>query len=109
MRASARISTTSCVGLSIRSWSDGIDESWLDHDDRLRCASGDTDPSGSYAVDFRVLNAADFGVQQKRVRLFIQAVRRDLTLSITWPRRRTRKPCSWRRRGTTGVIGESMA
>lgn len=38
-----------------------------------------------YAVDWRVLNAADYGAPTTRRRLFIQAVRNDVDKSIIWP------------------------
>jgi DNA (cytosine-5)-methyltransferase 1 len=38
-----------------------------------------------YLVEGRVLEAADFGVPQTRRRLFLQGVRSDLRLPMTWP------------------------
>ncbi len=38
-----------------------------------------------YAVDWRVLNAADYGAPTTRRRLFVQAVRHDTDKSIIWP------------------------
>lgn len=38
-----------------------------------------------YDVDWRVLNAADYGAPTKRLRLFVQAVRRSTGRRIVWP------------------------
>ena len=61
------------------------DESWLEHDARLKRASSGAQTDDRYTVDFRVLNAANFGVPQKRVRLFVQAIRSDLGVYPEWP------------------------
>lgn len=45
-----------------------------------------------YAVDWRVLNAADYGAPTTRRRLFIQAVRNDTDKSIIWPEATHTKP-----------------
>lgn len=60
-------------------------ESWEDHKERLRSVSsgevgaGQTQPL--YEVDHQLLNAADFGLPQRRERVFIVAFRRDLGVS----------------------------
>jgi len=58
-------------------------ERWHEHDERLRRSSGETaaDPSERYAVTFRLVNAADYGVPQVRWRVFVVAFRRDLGIS----------------------------
>jgi len=63
------------------------DESWTDHSTRLRTAqpmagfsTGDT-----YDVHWKLLNSADYGVPQKRERVFIVALRRDLELDWWFP------------------------
>ena len=43
-----------------------------------------------YKVEFRVLNAANYGVPQNRVRVIFQGVRRDLNINPVWP-----KPLRW--------------
>ncbi len=39
-----------------------------------------------YAVDWRLLNASDFGVSQLRPRVVIVAIRKDCYKSFTWPK-----------------------
>lgn len=60
------------------------DESWQEHDARLRAAllHDDIPPDERYLVDRRVILAADYGVPQLRYRLFIVAFRADL--EICW-------------------------
>jgi len=38
-----------------------------------------------YTCEYRVLNAADFGVPQQRERLFVVATRADLNVCFSWP------------------------
>lgn len=59
------------------------DESWVDHLARLQGHhnSGVRDDLG-YRVTFRLLNAADYGVAQKRERVFIVGFRDDL--NVNW-------------------------
>lgn len=45
-----------------------------------------------YSVDWKVLNAADYGAPTTRRRLFIQAVRNDTDKSIIWPEATHTKP-----------------
>ncbi len=45
-----------------------------------------------YSVDWKVLNAADYGAPTTRRRLFVQAVRRDTEKSILWPKATHTKP-----------------
>lgn len=45
-----------------------------------------------YSVDWRVLNAADYGAPTTRRRLFLQAVRNDTDKSIIWPEATHTKP-----------------
>ena len=58
------------------------DSDWRRHDDRLvrRIQKGDAG-SLRYTVSHQLLNAADFGVPQRRHRVFIVAFRSDLELS----------------------------
>jgi len=59
------------------------DESWQEHDSRLRLALSNEDvpPDERYLVDRRVVLAADYGIPQLRYRLFIVAFRADLEVS----------------------------
>jgi len=61
-------------------------EEWLDHLKRLE----DYETSGAngglaYNVVIRLLNAADYGVPQKRERVFIVGIREDLAASFHFP------------------------
>ena len=60
-------------------------ESWQDHKMRLEKLATGEGTAGSteplYQVDYQLLNAADFGLPQRRERVFIVAFRRDLRLS----------------------------
>ena len=60
-------------------------EDWRAHDAKLVEAieAGDRSDELSYEVDYEVLNAADFGVPQRRQRIFIVAFRRDLGITPT--------------------------
>ena len=61
-------------------------EDWRAHDARLvEALEAGVDPAGelSYEVGYEVLNAADFGVPQRRERIFIVAFRRDLSITPT--------------------------
>jgi DNA (cytosine-5)-methyltransferase 1 len=62
------------------------DESWVDHLARLERHhnSGARDDLG-YRVTFRLLNAADYGVPQKRERVFIVGFRDDLNANWSFP------------------------
>lgn len=62
------------------------DESWVDHLARLERHhnSGANDDLG-YRVTFRLLNAADYGVPQKRERVFIVGFRDDLNANWSFP------------------------
>jgi len=62
------------------------DEAWTDHLRRLRQHKSSRRRGGlSYRVTFRVLNAADYGVPQKRERVFIVGFRDDLGLHWVAP------------------------
>ncbi|HVB42811.1 MAG TPA: DNA cytosine methyltransferase [Streptosporangiaceae bacterium] len=58
-------------------------EDWQDHDRRLAKALEDrsADPERSYDVKYMLVNAADYGVPQMRLRVFVVAFRRDLGLA----------------------------
>ena len=62
-------------------------ESWEDHVGRLeRIHTARTMPDLTYQVVFRVLNAADFGIPQRRERVFIVGFRSDLGLEWSFPK-----------------------
>ena len=58
-------------------------EEWRDHDKRLikalKTEAGD--PAERYDVFYQLVNAADYGVPQHRWRVFVVALRRDLSLA----------------------------
>lgn len=61
-------------------------ENWIDHLSRLeRYHTRGKRDSLSYRVVHRVLNAADYGVPQKRERLFMVALRSDLGIEWSFP------------------------
>jgi len=62
-------------------------ESWLEHLRRLEKYKTQGRPSGlHYNVVTRVLNAANYGVPQKRERVFVVGFRSDLGLEWSFPR-----------------------
>ena len=63
-------------------------ESWIDHADRLsrRRAAANGSAGISYRVSMAVLNAADFGVPQRRDRLILVGFRSDLDVEWTFPK-----------------------
>ena len=63
-------------------------ESWERHKQRLVKAVSrleDADPEQSYDASVHPVNCADFGVPQRRMRVMMVAVRRDLRVKWTWP------------------------
>lgn len=60
-------------------------ESWREHHDRLRRLIRPAPDEEAFRVVMRVVNAADHGLPQHRVRLFIVALRRDITAEFCWP------------------------
>ncbi|HWV84679.1 MAG TPA: DNA cytosine methyltransferase [Capillimicrobium sp.] len=68
-----------CDRLSAPTLKPEVDESWQEHDARLReaLAYEDLEDDERYLVDRRVVLAADYGVPQMRYRLFIVAFRAD--------------------------------
>lgn len=62
-------------------------ERWREHLERLEREKTSASASGlAYEVIFRVINAADYGVPQKRERLFIIGFRRDLGIRWSFPK-----------------------
>ena len=45
-----------------------------------------------YVVDWRLLNASDFGVSQLRPRVVIVAIRKDLSSNFSWPKPYNKNP-----------------
>lgn len=63
-------------------------ETWFDHLSRLAREKEKTNPSASeltYTVTSTLVNAADYGVPQKRERVFIVGFRSDLEVSWSFP------------------------
>ena len=65
-------------------------EDWLGHKERLERLSASRLTRGiaddeRYEVQFRILNAADYGIPQTRQRVFIVGYRRDLGVSPLFP------------------------
>ncbi len=63
-----------------------VNESWVSHLARLQkcgllCQNGKL----TYNVEFRLLNSANYGVPQKRERVFIVGFRRDLEIEWSFP------------------------
>jgi len=80
-------------------------EEWLGHLTRLEkalTASKRTD----YNVVFRVLNAADYGVPQKRERIIIVGFRHDLGLEWAFPNPTHSATALWREQWITGEYWE---
>lgn len=62
------------------------DETWLEHFSRLQQYGIKGIKEGlTYQVSFRLLNAADYGIPQKRDRVFIVGFRSDLNLKPSFP------------------------
>ncbi len=62
------------------------DETWINHLSRLeKIKSSAIKVSDEYQVLFRCLNAADYGVPQKRERVFIVGFRKDLGVEWSFP------------------------
>ena len=63
------------------------DESWVDHLARLeRHHNSSINDDLGYRITFRLLNAADYGVPQKRERVFIVGFRSDLNANWSFPK-----------------------
>lgn len=54
-----------------------LEERWFDHDTRIREYQVSLGYEPEYRVEFHSLDAADFGVPQRRFRVFIVAIRRE--------------------------------
>ncbi|MBV9508424.1 MAG: DNA cytosine methyltransferase [Acidobacteriia bacterium] len=60
-------------------------ESWREHRERLEKHHTARKTSSEYKVVFRLLNAADYGIPQKRERVFIVGFRSDLGVEWSFP------------------------
>jgi len=60
-------------------------EEWRDHLSMLRTINGMGYAGIKYNVQYRLLNAADYGVPQTRERVFIVGIRSDLNVDWTFP------------------------
>lgn len=60
-------------------------ESWEDHRKRLERRHTSNRAAADYNVVFRLLNAADYGVPQKRQRVFLVGFRSDLGVNWSFP------------------------
>jgi DNA (cytosine-5)-methyltransferase 1 len=60
-------------------------ETWREHRLRLEKHAADQRNSAEYTVSFRLLNAADYGVPQRRERVFFVGFRCDLGLDWSFP------------------------
>ncbi len=62
-------------------------EAWQDHDLRLlKALAAGGDPSERYDLDFKLVNAADYGVPQVRHRVLLVGFRRDLGVKWLTPK-----------------------
>lgn len=62
-------------------------EFWTDHRERLRAVEKrGQDAEPTYDVAYKLLNAADYGVPQTRLRVFVVGFRRDLAVDWRYPR-----------------------
>jgi DNA (cytosine-5)-methyltransferase 1 len=62
------------------------DEAWVDHCARLERYHTRGKPEGlRYQIVHRIVNAADFGIPQKRERVFIVGIRSDLGVEFSFP------------------------
>ncbi len=61
-------------------------ESWRDHRKRLQAIVYQDCPDLKYRVQFKLINAADFGVPQARERVFIVGIRDDIPALWRWPK-----------------------
>jgi DNA (cytosine-5)-methyltransferase 1 len=84
-------------------------EEWSRHLSRLEKHHTSAKGNPEYKVVFRLLNAADFGVPQKRERVLIVGIRSDLNLSWSFPEETHSAAALWRDQWMTGEYWERHA
>lgn len=62
-------------------------ETWSDHFKRLKKSENGKRTGLAYNVKFELLNAANYGVPQRRERVFIVGIRSDLNINFHFPQR----------------------
>jgi DNA (cytosine-5)-methyltransferase 1 len=62
-------------------------ETWLDHSKRLKKSNNRKRNELAYDVNPELLHAANYGIPQKRERVFIVGIRSDLNISFHFPQR----------------------
>jgi len=63
-----------------------VDEDWQDHHDRLKNASESLEFTGvRYKVQYHLVDAADYGIPQRRERVIIVGIREDLDVEWKFP------------------------
>ncbi len=82
-------------------------ETWSEHLTRLERHHNQGQEEGlSYRISFRLLNAADYGVPQKRERIFIVGFRADLGVDWTFPEATHSEEALFHRQWVTGEYWE---
>jgi DNA (cytosine-5)-methyltransferase 1 len=82
-------------------------EKWMEHRARLeRAATGGKRSDAAYKVIWQVLNAANFGVGQRRERVFIVGVRSDLDIEYAFPLPTHHRNVLWYDQWVTGSYWE---
>lgn len=77
-------------------------ESWQEHSDRLAAIDFDAHSGVKYRVQYRLVNASDYGVPQIRERVIIVGFRSDCPETWKWPEKTHPK-------GTWRTLGEAIA
>lgn len=82
-------------------------EKWKEHRARLeRLYTAGKDEGTQYRVIYQVLNGANYGVPQRRERVFVVGVRADLGLEYNFPLATHTADSLWREMWTTGEYWE---
>ena len=66
-------------------------KTWREHLNELRSIEFGRYRGLKYNVQYKLVNAVDYGVPQNRERVFIVGFRSDISVDWTWPRRENRK------------------
>jgi len=97
------------LGLTYPTLAPQPNEGWLDHLARLEQHHTSRRRGGAelaYNVVYHVLNAADYGVPQKRERLFIVGLRNDLGIEWSFPRPTHHAALLYHEQAITGAYWE---